>query len=224
MDDLKGRTVSLGALVERALDESLAALFARDAERAVKVVQADREIDRLEVEIEEECLKVLALHQPVAADLRFVAAILKLTNDLERIGDLAVDLSQRAASLAWQPPIAFVPTLSEMADPVKSMVRRSLDSLVELDSELAREVLIADDEIDELHRRAFQEVTDRLREQPEHVDAHIQMLSTSRYLERIADHATNIAEDVIYFLEGQIVRHETRRRTTEGSGVERPVE
>ena len=215
--DLKKRTLTLAARVEQSLAEAVTALRERDADLANQVVRGDSKVDFLEVQIEEECLKILALHQPVAVDLRFLVAVIKLTNDLERIGDLAADLAERAAALAWQAPIAMPPALSEMPDAVMRLLRQCLDAVVNTDADQARAVCRSDDSVDELHLQNYHDVTKRIVEQPEQADRLIQYLSVSRYLERIADHCTNIAEDIIYLVEGQIVRHDADRRIARAS-------
>jgi phosphate transport system protein len=212
VNELKKRMLTLSARVEQSLAEAVTALRERDADLANQVVRGDSKVDFLEVQLEEECLKLLALHQPVAVDLRFVVAVIKLTNDLERIGDLAADLAERAAALAWQPPIAMPPALAEMPDAVMKLLRQCLDAVVNTDADQARAVCRGDDTVDELHSQNYADVTKRLIEQPDQAERLIQYLSVSRYLERIADHCTNIAEDVIYLVEGQIVRHDAERR------------
>ena len=207
IENLKKLTLSLGALVEESLRDAVRAFRDRDARVAQRVIDADVEIDSREVEVEEECLKILALHQPVAIDLRYIVAVIKLDNDLERIGDLAVDLAERAVYLSGRDPLELPRGLLSMADAVQDMVRRALDSLVNLDVAEARGVCKQDDEIDELHRQNFDFVEREIAQQPARVSDLIQLLSVSRYLERVADHATNIAEDVIYLVEGHVVRH-----------------
>jgi phosphate transport system protein len=161
----------------------------------------------MEVQIEENCLKTLALHQPVAIDLRFIIAVLKINSDLERVGDLAVNVAERAAFLATQPPVDISFDFQAMARKAQEMLKRSLDSLVNLSAAQAREVLLGDDEIDVMNRRMYLIVQDAIRTHPDQTESLIHMLSASRHLERIADHATNVAEDVIYMIEGVIVRH-----------------
>lgn len=207
VDNLKREIVALATRVEEALRAAVKSLITHDARAAEKVIQDDQLIDRAEVEIEEECLKIMALHQPVAIDLRVVVAILKINNDLERIGDLAVNIAERAVVMS---EIQEVPTrfdFKEMGEKVQVVLRKSLDSLVNLDSGLAREVLKADDEIDAIHREMYSHVRSEIAARPDQVDYFIQLLAVSRNLERAADHATNIAEDVIYLIDGQIVRH-----------------
>jgi phosphate transport system protein len=163
----------------------------------------------MEVGVEEDCLKILALHQPVAIDLRFIVAVLKINNDLERIGDLAVNIAERSAFLSKHPPFGFSLGLVEMADRAQDMLKHSLDALINLDSGLAQEVCAADDEIDAMNRQMYLKIQDAIRSNPGKLESLIHLLSVSRHLERIADHATNIAEDVIYMVEGRIARHRT---------------
>jgi phosphate transport system protein len=163
----------------------------------------------MEVGVEEDCLKILALHQPVAIDLRFIVAVLKINNDLERIGDLAVNIAERSAFLSKHPPVGLSLGLIEMVDKVQDMLKHSLDALIGLSSGLAQEVCASDDAVDAMNRQMYIKIQDAIRKNPEQLESLIHLLSVSRHLERIADHATNIAEDVIYMVEGQIARHRT---------------
>ena len=206
-DRLKKNILTLSAVVEEAVQKAMLATERRDPVMAQSVIQGDKRIDVLEVELEEECLKILALHQPVAMDLRFIIAVLKINNDLERIGDLAVNIAERAIYLADDKDVAPPSTLSELADKAQSMLHKSLDALVNTDTVLATEVLKTDDEVDSLHRGMYGRCQKRVLENPAEVAGLFQWLSVSRYLERIADQATNIAEDVIYMMEGEIIRH-----------------
>jgi phosphate transport system protein len=206
-DQLKKDILTLGAMTENAVHQSVSALSNRDPHLAEKIIDGDLQIDHYEVEIEESCLKILALHQPVAIDLRFIVAVMKINNDLERIADLAVNIAERSISLAALPPVQVDFDFNVMARKVENMLRVSLDALVTMDSDRARQVLTSDDEVDTIHRQMYQLVQKAILERPEHIDALIQTLAISRYLERIADHATNIAEDVIYLINGEIVRH-----------------
>jgi phosphate transport system protein len=210
IEKLKKKILLIGAMVEEAQQKSVKAVLDRNAALARSVIESDKEIDRLEVELEEECLKVLALHQPVAVDLRFIVAILKINNDLERIGDLAVNIAGRAEFLARQERLAIPYDLADMAQAVRGMLKQSLDALVNLDLETASRVCAADDKVDEANRKMYQLVMQAIRDNPDQMESYINMLSVSRYLERIADHATNIAQDAIYFMEGEIVRHHHR--------------
>jgi phosphate transport system protein len=171
------------------------------------LIEEDREIDQIEVDIEEECLKLLALHQPVAIDLRYIIAVIKINNDLERIGDLAVNIAERAAFLSTQKKLDLLFDFPGMAEKTQSMLKKSLDSLVNMDSALALEVCASDDEVDEMNREMFVRVQDRIRKDTNRLECLIHLLSASRHLEPVADCATNIAEDVVYMIDGQIVRH-----------------
>jgi phosphate transport system protein len=206
-EQLKKDILTLGAMAEGAVHQAVSAFATRDSHLAEKIISGDLKIDHYEVEIEENCLKILALHQPVAIDLRFIIAVMKINNDLERIADLAVNIAERAISLASLPPVAVDLDFAGMARKVEGMLRVSLDALVNRDVELGRKVLESDDDVDAIHRQMYKLVQNAILERPEHIDALIQTLAISRYLERIADHATNIAEDVIYLINGEIVRH-----------------
>ena len=208
IDLLKKKILSLGAEVEESVRRSVRALATRDSALAMLVIDQDSEIDQQEVDVEEECLKILALHQPVANDLRLIIAILKINNDLERIADLSVNIAERTVYLATQDKIAIPFDFPGMADKVQSMLQRSLDALVNADSALARQVCADDDEVDRMNREVYGRVEAAIRERPEQINGLINLLSASRYLERAADHATNIAEDVIYLVEGVIIRHQ----------------
>ena len=209
IDNLKKKILDLGTLVESRVRKATMSIQDRNLNLAREIIEKDLEIDHVEVDVEEECLKILALHQPVAIDLRFIIAVLKINNDLERIGDLAVNIAERALYLAQQPPLGVSFDFVGMARKVQLMLKNSLDALVNLSASLAKEVCLNDDEVDAMNRQMFQSVQDGIRTHPERVDTLIHMLSISRHLERIADHATNIAEDVIYMVEGEIVRHKT---------------
>jgi phosphate transport system protein len=211
MDKLKAKLLSLSALAEESVRNAVLALENRDEKLAQKVIDADPEIDQAEVDLEEECLKILALHQPVATDLRGIVACLKINNDLERIGDLAVNVAERAQYIATHDRVEIPLDFATMAEKAQTMVKKSLDSFVGMDARMAREVCASDDEVDAMNREAYMLVKEAIRKQPEHMDALVHLLSTSRHLERIADHATNIAEDVIYMIEGEIVRHQAEK-------------
>jgi len=211
IEHLKKMILALSAMAEKSLLKGFRALEKRDPELAQQVIEEDINIDETEVELEEAGLKILALHQPVAIDLRFIVAVLRINSELERIGDLAVNLAERALFLSsdkWRQNIPMIPVnLSAMADKSMEMVHQSLDALVNLDPVLARQVLEADDIVDAMNREMFQMIYKMVREAPEHVEGLIHLLSATRHLERVADHATNIAEDVIYMISGEIVRH-----------------
>ena len=207
IDKLKQNILRLSACVENSVQLAVQSVSERNPKLAQSVVETDDEIDALEVEIEEECLQILALHQPVAIDLRFVVSVLKINNDLERIGDEAVNIAERAIFLARNMPVDLPFDFTLMLDKSQVMLRRSLDALMNMDASLARQVGAADDEIDDLNRQMYGHVQDSIRQNPDQVECLIHLLSVSRHLERIADYATNIAEDVVYMIEGEIVRH-----------------
>jgi phosphate transport system protein len=207
IENLKKEILRLGAMAEQAVRQAASALDQRDEDLARDVIENDIKLDEMEVQVEETCLKILALHQPVATDLRFIIAVLKINNDLERVGDLAVNVAERAAFLALQRPLDISFDFQEMTQKAQAMLTRSLDALVNLSIREAREVLAGDDEIDAMNRQMFLIVQDAIHTHPGDTETLIHMLSASRHLERIADHATNIAEDVIYMIEGEIIRH-----------------
>lgn len=208
IDRLKKEILFMGAEVENALGKAVEALITRNSKLAEEVIKSDEEMDQLEVEIEEECLKILALHQPVAIDLRYVIAILKINNDLERIGDLGVNIAERAVYLSSHAPIDLPLDFRGMAEMAQLMLKRSLDALVNLDTTLARQVRASDDEVDAINRYMYTLMEDYIKENPQRISEVLHLLSASRHLERVADQATNIAEDVIYMVEGEIVRHQ----------------
>jgi len=207
IENLKREILTLGALAETAVRDATCAIENRDESLARRVIDDDIKLDDMEVQIEENCLKTLALHQPVAIDLRFIIAVLKINSDLERVGDLAVNVAERAAFLATQPPVDVAFDFQAMARQAQEMLKMSLDSLVNLSAAQARAVLVSDDEIDAMNRQMYLIVQDAIHAHPDQTESLIHMLSACRHLERIADHATNIAEDVIYMIEGVIVRH-----------------
>jgi phosphate transport system protein len=212
VDRLKERILRVGTLVEEAISKSITALINRDVQLAQRVAANDEQIDRMEVEVEEECLKILALYQPVAADLRFVVAVLKINNDLERMGDLAKNIAKRVAQLANGEPCELPPEIRVMAMQAQEMVKQSLDAVVQADPALARQVREEDDAVDEYRQQIRRKVLKGIVEHPENVENLLRVNSVSKHIERIADMATNIAEDVIYMVEGDIVRH----RSTDG--------
>ncbi len=208
LDKMKKMILALGAMAEERVHLASKAVRRNDVAIAEKIIKSDYELDEMEVEIEEECLKILALYQPVAIDLRFLIAMIKINNDLERIGDEALNIAQRVEIIAkWdEPKMKF--DYSTMADKTERMLKMSLDALVNMDTDLAFKVRILDDEVDEIKDTVYDKVKNA-------IDTHIgdrggyliNLLLISRHLERIADHATNIAEEVIYMIEGEIIRH-----------------
>ena len=207
IDKLKKKILALSARVEESLHTAVKSFIEGDVQLARNAVESDAEIDQMEVDVEEECLKILALHQPVANDLRFIIAVLKINNDLERIGDLASNIAGGALHIEKCEKTEVPFDLLKMSDKVKLMLKKSIDSLINLDAGLAHEVCLDDDEIDDLHRQMYKIIGAEIPRHPASLDCLIRFLSTSRQLERIADHVTNIAEDVIYMIEGEIFRH-----------------
>jgi phosphate transport system protein len=207
IESLKKRILNLGTKVEAVIYGAVLAIEQGNSELAQKVIENDIVIDQQEIEIEEECLKNLALYQPVATDLRFIIAVLKINNDLERVGDLAVNIAKRAVFLAMQPKPDISFDFGNMAGVAQSMLKKSLDALVNLSVEFAQDVCANDDVIDAMYCQMYFKVQNSILAHPEQIDSLIQLLSVSRHLERVADHATNIAEDVIYMVKGQIIRH-----------------
>ncbi len=205
---LKAKLLELGSEVEETVRDAVRAVMTRDRALAESVSRREEETDVLEVDIEEECLKVLALHQPVAVDLRYIVGMLKINQDMERIGDLARHVADRAQVLAGQGEARIPEDIGVMADKARRMLMRGLDAFVHLNAGLAREVCAADEEVDRLYRTITADMTAAMRQQPDAVGLHLQVLHIARHLERIADHATNIAEDLIYMVEGKIVRHQ----------------
>ncbi len=204
---LKTKLLALVAITKGAVEKAVTSVDKRDAALAQSVVDGDLEIDRAEVDLEEDCLKILALYQPVATNLRVIVSVMKINNDIERIGDLAVNIAERTLFLCTEPPFDALSDLAVMRTKALAMLTGSLDALVGLDTSRAREVRAADDEVDEINRQIFKEFTAAVRKNPDHVESLLCYLSVSRHLERIADYATNIAEDVIYLMDGEIVRH-----------------
>lgn len=207
LDTLRQHFLALSSLVEASVADAVRAIDERDAALAQRIVERDDLIDRAEVEIEEECLKILVLHQPVASDMRLLVGILKINSDLERIGDKTANIAEHAVVLARQPegdmPIRF----HEMSDKVRAMLKKALDALAAMNPALAQEVCAADAEIDRIHRENYARIREAIRNHPEQVATLIHGILISRNLERIGDHATNIAEDILYMLTGEIVRH-----------------
>ncbi len=207
IEDLKKSLLELGGLAEDSVTKAIRAVSTRDPKLAKQVIEQDHKIDMLEVEIEEDCLKILALYQPVATDLRFLVSVLKINNDLERIADLSVNIAQRAKTLAENKDVSLPFDFEAMAKTTRTMLKMALDSIIEFDSKKAEDVCRMDNQVDDLHRDTYKAINSGIQKDPSKVDVMIHCLSISRNLERIADYATNIAEDVIYLIDGKIVRH-----------------
>jgi phosphate transport system protein len=207
LGELKDDLVRMAALAETAIGLSIKALVSRDAGMADRVIASDDAINTLEVEIDERCLRTMALYQPEARDLRFLAMALKINNDLERMGDQAVNIAERTLELLQEPllkPLIDIPRMAELA---QRMVKDSLDAFVRQDVELARSVCRRDDEVDRYDDQLFRELLTYMMEDPKAITRSVNLILVSRHLERIADHATNIAEDVVYLVQGRTIKH-----------------
>lgn len=205
---LTGELICLSAQVEESVKLSIKSLDERDRELAEKVIRDDEIIDQKEIDIEEECLKIFALHQPVAIDLRRLVTILKINNDLERIGDLAQNISKCVIRILSSSLIVEGFIIDDICNSVQLMVKMSIDAISSVDIEKAREVLRTDDKVDDENSKLYMEMIEKIKKSPENLDVLIQYIHIIRHLERIADHSTNIAEDIIYMIKGEIVRHQ----------------
>jgi phosphate transport system protein len=212
LDDLKTKLAEMAGLAEEAVRGAVDALLERDADKARLVVDRDEAIDDLEIEIEERSVKLLALQQPMASDLRLVAMAMKVSNDLERVGDHAVNIAETVQWLAEAPLFPVVPEIEEMVRLSTLMLNDSLDAFVRGDTTLAREILKRDDRVDELHENTFRILLTHMMEDPRKISAGMDLLLVSGNLERIADLATNVSEDVIYMVDGRIVKHHAENR------------
>ena len=204
---LKDDLVRMAGLAEAAIGLAVNALVSRNAEVAHQVIASDDAINTLEVEVDERCLRALALYQPEAGDLRFLAMILKINNDLERMGDQAVNIAERTLELLTEPLLKPLIDIPRMADLAQRMVKDSLDAFVRQDGALAREVCGRDDAVDRYDDQLFRELLTYMMQDPRSISRAVNLILVSRHLERIADHATNIAEDVIYMVEGRSIKH-----------------
>jgi len=207
VDSIHRRLLALFGVVEQMIDKAVRALCEQKVELAAEVIATDHEVNQAEVEIEEECLKVLALHQPVAFDLRRVASVFKINSDIERIADLACNIAERARCMHKQPYFPIPDELPLMAKQASKMVRMALDSFVEADVDLAKQVIQMDASVDSANLHVIDELQNLMKQDKNLVESALHCFSASRHLERIADHAENIAEDVIYFVDGEIIRH-----------------
>lgn len=209
LESLHRDILSMCAVVEEMIDRAVESLSHPSLDASVELARRDDEIDQWDVRIEEECLKILALHQPVAIDLRRIATVLKIAGELERVADLGVHIAERAAALVGRPDVEVPAKLQQMSRIALDMLHRAIDSYVELDSRLARNVCAQDDTVDQFNREIILELTARMKAAPDSIDPVMHLFSASRNVERVADHATNIAEDVVYLVEGEIIRHRT---------------
>ena len=207
LENIKKRILALGAMVEERVQMAIKAIDNNDSDLAQEIIKKDYEIDETEVEIEEECLKVLALHQPMAIDLRFIVAVIKINAELERIGDQAVNIAERVDVTAKREQLDYYFDYSTMGEKAQAMLKMSLDALIQLDYDLAFKVVIMDDEVDKIKEEAYDKIKKAMGENPDKIGYLINLFLISRHLERLADHATNIAEEVVYLVEGEIIRH-----------------
>jgi phosphate transport system protein len=207
LEALKQTLLAMGGLVEDQIRRVMAALLERDSDLAQEVIDRDRQVNAYDVEVDEKCVELLALHQPTAGDLRFITTAMKIVTDLERIGDQAVNIGQRALELNREPQLKPYIDLPRMAERAQRMVKESLDAFVARDTELARQVCAEDAEVDALKEQIFRELLTFMMGDARTIPRAIRLILISRFLERVADHATNIAEMVIYMVESKMVRH-----------------
>lgn len=209
IDKLKKKFMLLGSMVGDRLEKASFAMQSRDPELLSEIISTDWEIDEMEIEVEEECLKILALHQPVASDLRLLIAIIKINNELERIADIAVNISKRVQVISKDTKLTFTIDYQKMFGKVLEMFKLSLDALVTENADLARRIFIEDEEVNQLRNQAYHEVTRALDAEPGHAKCLVNLYLLARHLERIGDRAKNIAEEIIHLVEGKIVRGES---------------
>jgi phosphate transport system protein len=209
---LKNRLLSMGALVEERVHDAIQALIERRLDAAERIIASDQDVNELQIEIDERCLRLLALQQPMASDLRLITAAMKINADLERIGDQAVNIGEQAVRILAHPPLKPLIDLPRMAEIAEKMTRESLDAFVRKDAKLARAILARDDEVDQLKDQVFRVLLTYMMADPGTIERALGLILISRHLERIADHATNIAEDVIFVVEAKDVRHHHEER------------
>lgn len=207
LESLHRRLLSMCAKVEEIVNDAVRVYTDQTTTTIDKILLRDHEIDAIDIYIEEECLKLLALHQPVATDLRRITTVMRISGELERVGDLALNLTERFTEMKRMPKLVVPGGFAEMVKKAIGMLRRSIDSYVNLDPVHARAVCADDDLVDDLNRVIIDEVIVQMKKHPETIDAGIHLISASKHIERVADHASNIAEEVIYLVEGNIVRH-----------------
>ncbi len=204
---LKNKLLEMAGAVEQAIYQSVKSLVHRDEKIANDVIHNDHKINDLELEVEDLCLKLLALHQPMAVDLRFIAAAMKINNDLERMGDQAVNIAERAADLLTKPVLKPLTDIPRMAEEAQKMVKDSIDAFVNSDPVLAQEICKRDSIVDSLNDQVFRELLTTMISNTSTIERAVDLILVARHLERIADHATNIAEEVIYIVEGKVIKH-----------------
>lgn len=207
LTELHRELLTMCARVEDMIHRAVDQLSSPDYEVTRQLILEDNDIDRWDVNIEDHCLKVLALYQPVAIDLRRITTVMKVAGELERVADLAVSISERACGMLESLPVPVPDQLTAMAQKAVGMLHRSIDSYVDLDSDLARSVCEEDTEVDEMNEQLIKKLIEQMHKNPDHIDALLHMFSAVRTVERVADHATNIAEDIVYLVEGKVIRH-----------------
>lgn len=221
---LRQRILRMGGMVEEATRNATAALTQRRPDLARRVLEADDTIDMVELDVDEECLRILALHQPVAGDLRYITAVLKINNDLERIGDLACNVAERAIDLSARDPLVLPMQFERMTESVRAMLHDALDALVSRNAALARDVCARDKEVNAIHRENFEILQECMKADADTVERCVDLLSASRQLERMADQTTNIAEDVVFLVEGLVIRHRRAQQRAQASAQQRAPE
>ena len=215
LQDLRRTVLKMVSLVDEAMGNAVAALEKRDANLAAEIIEKDEAIDMLELEIDRQCLELIAKRQPIAVDLRIVTSIMKINSDLERIGDLAIHIAHRAKSLSKLKPLKPLIDIPKMAENARAMLKQAMKALVEKDSDAARKVCDKDKDVDELYVQNFREVLTYMLEDKENIKAGIHLILSSKQIERMADHVTNIAEDVVYMVEGKTIKHNMEEREAE---------
>jgi len=218
IDALKAQLLLMGGRAEQIVRKSIDALVRRDAELASSTFLDDKQIDRLEIDIEERCIRLFALQQPLATDLRFIMSALKISNDLERVGDHGVNIAQSAVRLAAEPMLKPLVDIPRMADLATSMLHDALDAYVRRDPETARRLCRRDDEVDNLNRQVFRELLSYMIESPSTITRAMELVLVARNLERVADLATNIGEDAVYLAEGKQIKHHFEDRSASAAG------
>ena len=218
IDSLKEQLLLMGGRAEQLVRKGIASLVRRDPELARETLDDDRQIDRLEIEIEERCIRLFALQQPLATDLRFIMAALKISNDLERVGDHGVNIAQSTIRLVEQPQLKPLVDIPRMADLATAMLNDALDAFVRRDSESARRLCRKDDEVDQLNKQVFRELISYMIESPPTISRAMELILVARNLERVADLATNIAEEVVFIHEARIIKHHAEEQAGEDFG------
>jgi phosphate transport system protein len=217
IEKLKELVLKMGGFVEESIRKSISALIERDRNLAIEVIDGDAIVNNYDVEIEEECIRFLAIWQPTGSNLRFITTAIKIITDLERMGDLAVDICERAVELMEEPPLKPYIDIPRMAEAAQKMLKDSLDAFVARDANLALRVCAADDFVDNLNHQIFNELLVYMLQDPKNISRAVRLSYITKYLERIADHATNIAEMVVYMVQGKVIRHTACEARNEGN-------